>query len=170
MEKTIEQKVAEAILQKEVKVKVGDKEYTAAPPSTATLILVSEAVSFLPHIKLDPDNVVGDCLSIAKDCRALGDVAAVLLLGARHINDTVETRHTENKRYLWGLIRHKRTVIREETKREVVAREILETLSPADLNSLLAQLLQGMEIADFFGLTTFLTEINLLRRTKKVEN
>jgi len=169
MEKTIEQKVAEAILQKEVKVKVGDKEYTAAPPSTATLILVSEAVSRLPHIKLDPDNVVGECLSVAKQCRELGNVAAILLLGARHINDTVRTAHTEEKRCMWGLIRHRRTVIREESQKDAVARELLETLKPSELNSLVAQLLQGMELGDFFGLTTFLTEINLLRQTK-VEN
>jgi len=169
MEKTIEQKVAEAILQKEVKVKVGDKKYTAAPPSTATLILVSEAVSRLPHIKLDPDNVVGECLSVAKQCRELGDVAAILLLGARHINDTVRTQQTEEKRYLWGLIRRRRTVIREESQKDAVAREVLETLTPSELNTLIAQLLQGMELGDFFGLTTFLTEINLLRQTK-VEN
>lgn len=169
MEKTIEQKVAEAILQKEVKINIGGKEYTAASPSTATLILVSEAVSLLPHTKLDPDNVVGDCLSIAKDCRALGDVAAILLVGAHHINDIIRTPHTEEKRCLWGLFKYKRTVIREESKKKATARELLETLKPSELNALIAQLLQGMELGDFFGLTTFLTEINLLRRTK-VEN
>ena len=37
------------------------------------------------------------------------------------------------------------------------------------LNNLVVMLLQKMELGDFFGLTTFLTEINLLRPTK-VEN
>lgn len=57
-EKTIEQKAAETILQTPVEVKVGSKTYMTAPPSTATLILASEAVSRLPHVVLDPKNVV----------------------------------------------------------------------------------------------------------------
>ena len=65
-EKTIEQKAAETILQTPVEVKVGSKTYMTAPPSTATLILASEAVSRLPHVVLDPKNVVEESLSSQK--------------------------------------------------------------------------------------------------------
>lgn len=166
---TIEEKVAQAILQQPTQITVGGKEYTAAPPSTATLILVSEAVSRLPHTKLNAENVVGESLSVAQDCKALGDIAAILLIGAKDINETVITCHTEEKSCLWGLIHYKRTITHTETRKAAVARELLESLRPSELNALIARLLQGMELGDFFGLTTFLTEINLLRQTK-VEN
>ena len=63
--KTIEEKVAETILQKDIEVTVGGKKYKAAPASTATLILASEAVSRLPEINLDPEKVVEESLSVA---------------------------------------------------------------------------------------------------------
>ena len=166
--KTIESKVAAAILQQGEEVTVGAKTYTVAPASTATLILASEAVSRLPQVTLDPAKVVEESLSIAKDCRPLGDIAAILILGAKHLTEVVKTRQTVRKRRLWGLIRW-------ETKEEVeyivdrkaeLATELLENLSPQELNGLVVRLLKKMELGDFFGLTTFLTEINLLRRTK----
>ena len=85
MNKTIEQTVAETILEQPFEVKVGEKSYQVAPASTATLILVSEAISQLPHIALDTEKVVEETLSIAKDCRILGDIAAILILGAKSI-------------------------------------------------------------------------------------
>lgn len=168
MEKTIEQKAAETLLQKPTEVKVGEKIYRAAPPSVATLILVSEAVSRLPHTKLNKDDLVGSVLAIGKDCRELGDIAAILILGARHITETVPTPHTEEKHCLWGLIRWKRTVIRQETvdRKAELAKELLENLSPSKLALVISQMLTGLELGDFFYLTTFLTEANLLKPTK----
>lgn len=161
--RTIEQKAADTILQRAAKVKIGGKEYEAAPPSIATLILVSEAVSRLPQRKLDETNIVSECLSIAKDCRPLGDVAAILILGARHINEPANDPHTEKKGLLRRFFTRKRKTL---TKKEALAQEIIDTYSPTELHGLLALLLQRMDLADFFALTTFLTEINLLRQTK----
>ena len=169
--KTIEEKVADTILQKEIEVTVGGKIYKAAPASTATLILASEAVSRLPKVNLNHEKVVEESLSVARECRPLGDIAAILILGAKNLTKTVKTRQTVEKRRLWGLV--KRTVEIEveqviDCKTEL-SKQILEDLSPRSLNLLVAQLLQKMELGDFFGLTTFLTEINLMRPTK-VEN
>ena len=58
MNKTIEQTVAETILEQPFEVKVGEKSYQVASASTATLILVSEAISQLPHIALDTEKVL----------------------------------------------------------------------------------------------------------------
>lgn len=88
--KTIEEKVAETILQKDIEVTVGGKKYKAAPASTATLILASEAVSRLPEINLDPEKVVEESLSVARECRPLGDIAAILILGAKNLTETVK--------------------------------------------------------------------------------
>lgn len=166
MEQTIEQKVARTILQQPEEIRIGDKTYTIAPPSVATLILVSEAVSRLPKSELDENNIMKESLSIAKDCRELGDIAATLILGARHVNDIVEIRHTERKRHLWGLFVTNREIVSRETKKERLSRELLEEITPRDLHNLVAQTLLKMQVGDFFGLTTFLTEINLMRQTK----
>lgn len=169
--KTTEQKVSDTILQKPIEVTVGGKKYTAAPASTATLILVSEAISLLPHARLDPDRLVEDSLSIAKDCRPLGDIAAILLLGAKNLTGTVKTRQNVEKRRLWGLLKYTEEIEVEQVidRKAELAGELLDDLSPRELNNLVVMLLQKMELGDFFGLTTFLTEINLLRPTK-VEN
>ncbi len=168
MPKTLEEKTAEAILQRNIEIKIGEKIYQVAPPSTATLILVSEAVSHLPHIVADPQKVVEESLSMAKDCKALGEITAILVLGARHLTETVKVKQKKQKRYLWGLI--KRDVIEEVEQtidcKKQLAKEILETYSPKALNMLIGNILQKMEIGDFFGLTTFLIEINLIRQTK----
>ena len=166
MEKTIEEKVAQTILQQPEGMTIGGKTYTIAPPSVATLILVSGGVSRLPHLHLDEDKVIEETLSVAKDCQELGDIAATLILGAKHINDIVESRHTEKKRHLWGLFSTEHTVVKYETKKERLSRELLEDTTPRDLHNIIAQTLLKMQVGDFFGLTTFLTEINLMRPTK----
>lgn len=172
MKPTIEQQVAQTLLQQATEVKIGDKTYTAAPPSVATLILVSEAVSRLPQRILDKANIVSECLAVAKDCRFLGDVAAILLLGARHINSQAATPQTAPQnpvRRFFSRLFHRQTAQTAEqplTDRQRLANDLLEEMSPAKLHGLIATLLQGMELADFFALTTFLTEVNLTRQTK----
>lgn len=165
--KTIEQKTAGAILEKPVEITIGNKTYQAAPPSTATLILVSEAVSRLPKLTLDAEKVVEETLSVAKECRVLGEIVATLVLGAKNIKTGKKIPQIKEKHYLWGLFKVKRTVEVEE--KDILADKALEELSPRELNAAVTRLLSEMQIADFFGLTTFLTEINLLH-PRKVEN
>lgn len=163
---TTETKTAKTILQEPEDVTIGGKTYTVAPPSVATLILVSEAISHLPHEALDKDKVIEETLSIAKDCRELGEIAAILILGAKHIKDTVESQQTRRKRHLWGLFHTTETVTVVESAKDRLAKELLEESTPRDLHNAIAQILLKMQVGDFFGLTTFLTEINLIRPTK----
>lgn len=164
MKKTLEQKAAEAILQKAATVTIGNFTYEAAPPSIATLILVSEAVSRLPQRKLDRSALVSECLDIAKDCKALGDIAAILVLGARAYNEKHFPEEAQQKR---GFLQRRRKEDADvRTHGEILAEEILNTLNPHELYDLIAMLLQRMDLGDFFALTTFLTEVNLLRQTK----
>jgi 3'-phosphoadenosine 5'-phosphosulfate sulfotransferase (PAPS reductase)/FAD synthetase len=173
MNKTIEQTVAETILEQPFEVKVGEKSYQVASASTATLILVSEAISQLPHIALDTEKVVEETLSVAKDCRILGDIAAILILGAKNITEKKKVPQIKEKRYMCGLIRRPYTVEVEVEitidKKAELAKELLEDVSPRELNLIVSQILSRMQIADFFGLTTFLAELNLLH-PRKVEN
>lgn len=163
----IEKRVAKEILQQPENIKVGGKIYKFYPPSTATLILASEAISKFPKLKLDTEDVISQSLSVAKDCRAMGEVIAILLLGAKHLTEKVKISKIVEKKIL-GLIPVKKEV-EEETiidKKEELARQVLEDLTPHELQLLTLQLLSRMEIKDFFALTTFLAEVNLLKATK----
>jgi len=172
LKKSPAERAGAEILQQPTKIIIGGREFNVAPPSTATLILVSQAVARLPQEKMNPDAVLEESLSIAKDCAVLGEIGAILLLGAKHLTETVKAPQIKEKRLLWGLIRVRREVAVETTvdRKAELTRWLLEEVTPAELQGGIANLLTRMQIGDFFGLTTFLVEINLLRPTKKVEN
>lgn len=163
MTKTIEQRVGEAILQQPKEYTIGDRTFTVAPPSVSTLILVSEAISLLPQMQLDKTKIVEEVLFVAKDCRMLGDIAAILMLGAKGLKETITTR----KKYLFGLF--SKAVTKTIDRKGELSKWLLEELNTAQLNKLIFELLKDFNLGDFFGTTTFLIEINLLRPTKVVE-
>jgi len=147
MKKTIESKVADAILQRERTIKIGDKTYQVAPPSTATLILVSELVAQMPVVDSETKQTMTESLRIARDCKVIGDIIATMILGAKAL---------KNKRKFFS---------RSKAKAEL-AEEILLNIKPSDLYVMTQELLQGMEISFFFGISTFLSAINLTKPTK----
>jgi len=169
--RTLEEKAADTILQKTKEVKIGKRTYKVAPPSTATLIMVSEAVSKLPLHKFDnnPEKMLEQVLAYGRDCRAVGEIAAILVLGARGCYPYRIGRRCVTKSCLWGLIKYKKYL---EPLQPIVdpkaelTQDILELMSPAQITELIMSILGDMQVADFFGLTTFLSEINLLRKTK----
>ena len=163
MPKTIEQQVAEAVLQKPREVTINDRTFTVAPPSVATLILVSEAISLLPQVQLDKKRIVEEVLFVAKDCRVLGDIAATLILGSKGLTETV----TRRRKRFFGLF--SRTVTETIDRRAELSRWLLDELDSTRLNKLVFELLKDFNLGDFFGTTTFLIEINLLRPTKVVD-
>ena len=154
--KKIESKVANTILQRPQAIKIGDKTYQVAPPSTATLIIVSELVAQMPNIKLDSEDVMSESLKIAKDCKVIGGIVSVLILGAKK-----PKKKKADKWFSWF-----KPV--KDTRSEL-AEEILECLTPIELNALVQKLLSGMEISFFFGISTFLIGINLTKETKVEE-
>lgn len=178
MSENIETQVARTILQQPEEVAVGDTVYRVAPPSTATLILLSEAAARMPQSKLDPERIVDEVLSVARDCRPIGEFAAILILGAKGLTERRKVVRTVEKTIcapcLFGLFTRPRVVaetVEEQTvvdRKAELARALLEELTPRELHNLVARLLSRMQVADFFGLTTFLAEMNLLRRTREV--
>lgn len=166
---SLEQKAAAAILEQPIEVVVGERTYTAAPPSVATLIMVSALVSELPAAQLDKEHILEDVLRTAKDCSKIGEITAVLILGAKFIKAQEKTRQSANKHVLRALFRTRRGAETSvETVQDLAAR-LLEELSPSELYGIIARLLSRMEIGDFFALTTFLQGINQTRATRKVE-
>lgn len=163
MKKTIEQKVGDAVLQRPKEININGRHFTVAPPSVSTLILASEAISLLPQVQLDKAKIVEEVLFVAKDCRMLGDIAAILILGAKGLKETVTTK----RKHLFGLFT--RSVTETVDRKEELSKWLLEELDTAQLNKLIFELLKDFNLGDFFGTTTFLIEINLLRPTKVVE-
>ena len=162
MKETIESKTAKTVLERKQILTIGGIEYEVSQPSTATLIEVSEIVSQLPTIELNPDKVLIETLMIAKECRLLGKIAATLILGAVRLTNSQPS----------NLSRLKSLIQRQPKSHDVQCEElgaiILSTTDPKELNTKIIQLLSSMGISDFFGLTTSLLEVNLLRRTRAV--
>ena len=163
IEKPIEEIVADTILQKKMTVEIGGEIYEVAPPSTATLILVSKEIAKLPTIEVNNDtDILTETLRIAKDCSFLGDIVAILILGANRIT---EEKRVVKKR-CFGLINDVSDITVNRQKE--LADLLLRHKSPKELNELTAHLLSSMEIGDFFGLTTSLLKVNLTKPTKEV--
>lgn len=105
---TIESRVASAILERSVgNIKIEGITYDIASPSIATLIVVSELIASLPIVeKVEKTEIVNSVLHHARFFRPLGDIAAVLILGAKNL--TEERTIVQEKRYLFGLIKRKK--------------------------------------------------------------
>lgn len=157
---TLEEQTAGAMLQMPRTVQIGAETYPVPAPTIATLMLASEAVARLPAVRLDTQNVILECLYVAKDCRALGDVIATIVLGAKNLRE----RRRVSERRCFGLLSRTRWV--EADRRSELSQKILEEMSPEQMSDLLARLLAGMQPAFFLGITTSLIEVNLLRATR----
>ncbi|MCF0187948.1 MAG: hypothetical protein HUK04_00420 [Bacteroidaceae bacterium] len=165
----IESRVADTILQAPEAIKVGETTYTVAPPSAATIILVSEAVARLPLVRFNGKRVLEDSLRYGRECKALGEIGAILILGAKHINDREENNvTTTRKRRLFGLLPDKveQWTSRGRLKKDIIVKQLMEDMTPRELAATIGTLLGKIQVSDFFELTTFLTEINLIRPTK----
>lgn len=153
----IEAKVAEAILQAQKEIKVGEDVYNVAPPSLGTLILISEHISKIPEdlsfVVEEPEDVINSTLKYAKDCRFLAEIGAILILGAKNIN-----RKKRVSKWPFSRI----------FERDYIADKIVNEMSPSELFNLIIGLINTLEIRDFFQLTTFLQGVNLSKPTRKV--
>lgn len=155
---TLEGQVAEAILEKPLVVTVGGVKYEVAQPSIGTLILVSEAISRLPTLELHVDTLVEETLAVAQDCKPIAEALAIMILGAKRI------LQDKAKRQPW----YSRFTQRGKPELAALTQRILTEVTPRELSKTFGELLGQMQIADFFGLTTSLLEVNLLRRTRGV--
>lgn len=152
MKKTIEQSVANAILQKPIEIKIGSEMYSVPQPTIATLILVSEEIGSLPNISMNSENPILESIAKAEYYKNIGRVYATIILGAKRINETRQTGR-------WFFKRTEKMI-------DYLSRQIMEEYTPQQLNELLGKLLGGMQIAFFFAITTSLNDINNLKPTK----
>lgn len=172
---TIEKKVADTVLETADTIKVGDREYRIAPPTAGTLIMVSSLASTLPIVHKDTNNALYEVLATAKESEVIGRIAAVLILGAKRVKEhhRITVPITECvKRWSWRKFSRewaeKKTDI-EVLETDYLADCLLEDMTVKELNDIIVKRLGGSQFGDFFVLTTSLSEVNLLRRTREAE-
>lgn len=163
MKNTIEKQVSDAVLQEPTKITLGDKVYTVARPSAGTIIEVSKYIATLPIAPfIESENeVLSYVLAYAKDCEAIGDIAAILILGRKGL---IVTRERVTKRF-FGL--YKKVETFEVNQQKELAQELLDNCTNEELLTLISQTLEMQHIAFFFSVITSLNEANILRRTKE---
>lgn len=153
MKNTVEKIVCDAVLQNPKTITVSGKDYKVAPPTVATIVEASKYISQMPEIRMNEEgDVLTEVLSSACDCEDIGNIIAILMLGKKNL--------VLEKTYCFGLIK-----IKANNQRRL-ADELMESLSPEEMSSLLTELLKELQIGFFFGISTFLKGINLLRKTK----
>ena len=161
MAKKIEQQVADTILQRTRKKTIAGVEYEIRPPTVETVILMSELIAELPKInhKAQGWEKVTEMLKAGRNCRILGDIVALQILGPKELT---EERIVE-KKYFFGLIRQKETVV--VNKQKELAKILLTELEPEELRAIHLELLTNMQVGSFFSFTASLAEVNLLKPT-----
>ena len=163
---TIESRVAATILERSVgTLEIEGVKYDIAPPTLGTLILASEIVSVFPEVAdVEDKQRLFKALFMAKDYKMLAELAAVLILGAKHLSE--ERDVTVVKRSFFGLIRRKRTVKQTFDLRAELAEKILLNVRPSVLFDVIVKRLRDNEIMTFFAITTSLNAANILKPTK----
>lgn len=144
----IEKNTAKTVLQKPKEVKVGGRTYLVKPPTIATIIEVSHLVAELPVVDMEgmtDHDVFPQTLKIAKDVGVVGEIGAILILGAK-----------------------RKYNIYHKIKAHFLAEKINHDLTIKESRNLIMELLNEMEVFDFFGLITSLSAVNLLKQTREV--
>lgn len=173
---TLEQAVSDAILQKSTEsITIDGEVYPITPATVATVIMISELAAQLPPVEKDTGNILQEVLATAKGCKALGRIAAVLILGAKRVKEGRQKewrRVRQVRRWVWGKFRYTACDVEEVyciDEVDYLAERILEELTNETLAKMVGARLGLMQIGSFFELTTFLSGANLLKRTRKVE-
>lgn len=161
------------MLQVPATVKIGDREYDVAPPTFGTLLLVSERLAEVPDIGetdgLDGRERASWLIKRARDFGVLPEILATLILGSKHISDkedVVERRRMEGIRGFFGA---KENIVTSVSVFDRLVKEIRDEVSPSQMTDIIPWLIGGLQLSDFFVLTTFLREINLAEPKKVVK-
>lgn len=174
---SLETKVTDAILQRsEESITIDGHEYPIGPPTPGTIILISELVAQMPEINPEPKNIYHEVLRTAKDLSILGRIVATLILGAKRIKECRKVIVNEGieyyERWSWRRLRkvtESRQIVSEKLEIDWLTEKLINEVSSEVQSKIVAKRLGMHHIADFFELTTFLSEANRLKATREVE-
>lgn len=174
--------MAETILQASTTgntINIDGQEYTITDPTPATLMMVSSEVSKLPKVDMESENILFEVLRTAKDMQPIGRIAAILILGAKRIREGSEqggnkggSTPTTRRNGWFSFLQTKnnnKEAVQKRSELDTLSQKCLETVTIRTLSAFIGKRLSEMQVGDFFGLTTSLSAVNLLKTTKEVE-
>lgn len=154
--RTVEEKTRDTILQKEVTVKVGDREYNVEPCTEGTLAEGSALISRVPKVDKETDNIILESLAKANSGNNISKVVAMLILGKK------EAYKPFCKTY-FKIIK----IRQNKTKLEELTDYISNNIPFKELNEILNTIISTLDVGFFFAIITSLHEVNMLRETKE---
>lgn len=171
-DKSLQERVAETMLEVPTTVKIGERTYDVASPTFGTLEIVSAKLAEVPDIgDMSGVSSEGRAVTMLRKAREFGilpDLLAVLILGSKHIRDKEKVVKTVRKGGLPGFFGAKEKVEEEVSIYERLKQEIRDEVSPAQMAEVVPFLIGSLQLTDFFVLTTFLREISVTEPTVKV--
>lgn len=153
MTKSIETKTAGTLLEEPISVTIGMREYRVPPPSLGTLARIGGLISSMKLQErsedVKPEEIPFVALREAGSAGVIADILATFITG-------------EKQESVWSSI-----IPKYFTKHDRVRRRVLATVTPAEASRVFAVMLQSLQLGDFFGLTTFLKGVNILKPTRE---
>lgn len=161
-----EEKTADALLERSQPFVLGDKTYELAPPTLATLILVSEELAKLPSELFDfdekTDSPVVIPLRTARHAHGLSRALARIIVGARpKLSPWQRVQRVAHSICPW--------LVSAPDVVERLAIEIERSTSIQALALSFVGLTHRLEVHDFFSFTTFLSALRVTKPTRRVE-
>ncbi len=165
--KRIERIIGEAILEDAQTVFVkGIGALQVSHATTATLIEISKIISEMdiPDIsKMQEGDRVGYVLANAVDFEAVADIAAVLVLGKKHIAEKIKPIERGNT--LASRVRY--FFCKKVSARKALRKAFLEECTPQQLQEVISTCVGTQQIGFFLSTIIFLSGRSVLKKTVK---
>ncbi|WP_424777623.1 hypothetical protein [Porphyromonas endodontalis] len=129
---------------------VGGATYQIAPPTFANLARISSEIAQLEMGTIDPAQLAEGVLREARHGYQLARIIATAI---------EETERPTRLQRLWRKLR-------ERITRTTLTDRIYRTATPSEATQAFAEILQTLQLGDFFTFTTFLSGARITRATK----
>lgn len=129
---------------------LGGATYQIAPPTFANLARISSEISKLEIGTIDPEHLAEDVIREARHGYQLARIIATAI---------EETELATWYQRMWRKIR-------ERITRTTLTDRIYRTATPSEATQAFAEILQTLQLGDFFAFTTFLAGARVTRATK----
>lgn len=142
----IEEQVSTLLNDTPATIMVGGEVFEVAPPTLARLALLSKEIAQLQINPIDPASLTEGVLREARHSYQLAHILAVAI------------GKQPQRPYYKRLI--------DRLKRNTLTDRIYKRATPSEAVKAFTEILQSLQIGDFFALTTFLSGVNLTKPTK----
>ena len=129
---------------------IGGVTYQIAPPTVANLARISSEIAQLEMGAIDPAQLAEGVLREARHGYQLARIIATAI---------EETERTTWYQRMWRKLRQRIT-------RTTLADRIYRTATPSEATQAFSEILQTLQLGDFFAITTFLSGARITRATK----